>query len=253
MHHTSVEFAGTVQERAEGLKRQIQDILSLSPGHSKVHIIGHSMGGLDARYMITKLGMQDSVCSLTTIGTPHKGSSFADKGLELGGEEVLEKLDRYIHLEGFLNLTSLDAAKFNEEVEQSEADNGVFYQTYAAWEEERDRVFTPLQVPWQVIKDNEEGENDGLVSVTSQRWTPRLRGARGEKEVVQHDFPVYGDHFNEVGWWEVHQLSGKLGLMNLLKPWVLIKEILDDRSEYEEQIKGVYLSIAEDLRDNHND
>lgn len=54
---------------------------------SKVHIIAHSMGGLDARYVIAKLSDPDGVAysklvaSLTTISTPHRGSAFADKVL----------------------------------------------------------------------------------------------------------------------------------------------------------------------------
>ena len=44
----------------------------------KIHIIAHSMGGLDSRYMISKLGMADRVLSLTTISTPHHGSPIAD-------------------------------------------------------------------------------------------------------------------------------------------------------------------------------
>ncbi|HEX8335244.1 MAG TPA: hypothetical protein VF621_00860 [Pyrinomonadaceae bacterium] len=248
-HHTRVRFAGSLEQRAQDLKDQIEGYLSLSPGVSKVHIIAHSMGGLDARYMITELGMQDRVCSLTTIGTPHWGSSFADWGLEHRGEDVLRRLDRVIDLDGFLNLSSHNCREFNSERrEAAEADNEVFYQTYACWEEERDRVFTPLQLSWEIIKRREEGENDGLVSVTSQRWTDRLRGASGEKKVEQHDFPVFGDHFNEVGWWEAHQLSGKLGLRALLNPFNLVREVLEDRSAYEDAIKGTYLSIAEDLQ-----
>jgi len=37
----------------------------------KVHLFAHSMGGLDARHMITHLGMANRVRTLTTIGTPH--------------------------------------------------------------------------------------------------------------------------------------------------------------------------------------
>ena len=36
------------------------------------------MGGLDSRYMISKLDMADRVLSLTTLGTPHRGTAFAD-------------------------------------------------------------------------------------------------------------------------------------------------------------------------------
>jgi triacylglycerol lipase len=50
---------------------------------SKVHIIAHSMGGLDSRYLISKLGYGDRVASLTTISTPHRGSNIADVLLKL--------------------------------------------------------------------------------------------------------------------------------------------------------------------------
>ena len=247
VHHTTVGFAESVEERSADLKREVESVLALSPGHTKVHIIAHSMGGLDTRHMIVDLGMASSVCSLTTVGTPHLGSSFADWGREHRGEEALRRLEDVIDLNGFLNLTSADCVDFNARAEAFEADNEVFYQTYACWEEERERVFTPLELSWEVIKQREAGDNDGLVSVTSQQWTKLLRGTR-EKEVGQHDFPVFGDHLNEVGWWEAHQLSGKLRLPALLNPLAAVRSLIDDRREYENQIKGTYLSMAEDLQ-----
>lgn len=50
---------------------------------SKVHVIAHSMGGLDARYVISKLGYGDRVASLTTVSTPHRGSAIADVLLKI--------------------------------------------------------------------------------------------------------------------------------------------------------------------------
>ena len=245
VHHTRVGFAEGVEARAARLKAEVERVLALAGG-GMVHIVGHSMGGLDARRMIVDHGMEAHVCSLTTVGTPHWGSSFADWGVEHHGDEALRLLGEVIDLAGFLNLTGADCAAFNRRAEAAEADNGVFYQTYACWEEERARVFGPLQLSWDVIKQREEGDNDGLVSVTSQRWTGRLSGAR-EKEVGQHSFPVQGDHLNEVGWWDPRQLSGRLRLPALLDPLALGRSLVHDRREYENQIKGTYLSIAQDL------
>ena len=61
--------AGSVKERAQELK----DYLLSNPDVDgrKVHLFAHSMGGLDARHMITHLGMANRVRTLTTIGTPH--------------------------------------------------------------------------------------------------------------------------------------------------------------------------------------
>ncbi|TGK06838.1 lipase [Leptospira semungkisensis] len=47
-------------------------------GFSKVHILGHSQGGLDSRYAITNLGLSSKVSTLTTLNTPHRGSPIAD-------------------------------------------------------------------------------------------------------------------------------------------------------------------------------
>lgn len=61
--------------------RQLQD----QYGYKKFNIVGHSMGGLDMRYAISKLGISDSVSSLTTIATPHRGTSLAELVLTAPG------------------------------------------------------------------------------------------------------------------------------------------------------------------------
>ena len=43
-------------------------------GHDRVHIIGHSMGGLIGRYLVQRLGGDDQVHTLVTLGTPHSGT-----------------------------------------------------------------------------------------------------------------------------------------------------------------------------------
>jgi triacylglycerol lipase len=60
---------------------------------SKVHIIAHSMGGLDARYLISKLGYGDRVASLTTISTPHRGTAIADVLLKI----IPDDLDKAVN------------------------------------------------------------------------------------------------------------------------------------------------------------
>ena len=57
---------GSVENNAEQLKRFINNLRD-KYGYEKVNIIAHSTGGLDAKYMITKLDMEDAVASLTTF------------------------------------------------------------------------------------------------------------------------------------------------------------------------------------------
>jgi hypothetical protein len=46
-------------------------------GHDRVHVVGHSLGGLIARYYVQRRGGDRRVDSLVTLGTPHQGSVWA--------------------------------------------------------------------------------------------------------------------------------------------------------------------------------
>ena len=73
-----------VAKRAGQLGEQIASALgaggALDPAQ-KTHIIAHSMGGLDSRYLLSPANPAPNkprITSLTTIGTPHFGSPIAD-------------------------------------------------------------------------------------------------------------------------------------------------------------------------------
>jgi hypothetical protein len=46
-------------------------------GHDRVHVVGHSLGGLIARYHVQRQDGDRRVESLVTLGTPHRGSLLA--------------------------------------------------------------------------------------------------------------------------------------------------------------------------------
>jgi pimeloyl-ACP methyl ester carboxylesterase len=46
-------------------------------GHERVHVVGHSLGGLIARYHLQRQGGDRRMESLVTLGTPHQGSVLA--------------------------------------------------------------------------------------------------------------------------------------------------------------------------------
>jgi hypothetical protein len=46
-------------------------------GHERVHVVGHSLGGLIARYHVQRQGGDRRIESLVTLGTPHQGSLWA--------------------------------------------------------------------------------------------------------------------------------------------------------------------------------
>lgn len=236
VYQSQVSFAAPLAKRAEDLRDEVNKALSLK-NEQKVNIIAHSMGGLDARYMIANLGMAERVATLTTIGTPHLGTSFADWGIANEGDELIKALQNVLDLRGFEDLTTKACAAFNDSARNNEAKNGVVYQTYAASEEQA-TVFSPLQGSWKIIHDA-EGENDGLVPVTSQRWVAELVSDDGTtKTVKQKQFPVAADHLNEVGWWDLQELRNLHG-------WNL--SMLHAIGDYEKSIRDIYLNIAREL------
>lgn len=238
VYQSSVGFSAGVERRAADLKREIETFLATRSGVTKVHIIAHSMGGLDARHLIVNHQMANTIASLTTIGTPHLGTSFADWGFNNRGHFIIELLGNMIDLGGFADLTTAACRAFNQSAEPLEAANPVFYQTYRA-SENKNRIFAPLQSAWEII-NNAEGENDGLVSRASQAWKGELVGADGvRKQIPQHEFPVSADHLNEIGWWDLNQLQ----FTNLFNT-----NLFSEVKNYETKIKNVYLDIARFLQ-----
>lgn len=231
VYHTSVSFAADIETRAQDLTREINKILA-NTGHQKVHIIGHSMGGLDARHMIVNHNVAGKVASLTTIGTPHLGASVADWFMENGRwHKIFNTMGKVINLEGFKSLTTAACQQFNDFARDKEAFNSVIYQVYAS-AQKRELTFPLFQKTWQVTYD-QEGDNEGLVSVKSQKWEGRLMRKNGAgKTIEQHDFPMPADHVNQMGWWHWNGAHWNA-------------RILTEKKEFEMAIKNVYLKIAQ--------
>jgi pimeloyl-ACP methyl ester carboxylesterase len=53
------------------------DKLAADTGYERIHVIGHSLGGLIARYYVQRLGGDARVHTLVTLGTPHQGTELA--------------------------------------------------------------------------------------------------------------------------------------------------------------------------------
>ncbi|WP_338494366.1 alpha/beta fold hydrolase [Streptomyces sp. SJL17-4] len=61
---------------AELLGRRVDEIRART-GHAEVDIVGHSLGGLIARYYVQRLGGDSRVRTLAMLGTPHSGTTVA--------------------------------------------------------------------------------------------------------------------------------------------------------------------------------
>jgi triacylglycerol lipase len=75
VHVTSVSAFESAEARGEQLLAQVEYIVAAT-GARKVNLIGHSLGGLDARYVAAV--RPDLVASVTTVGSPHQGARMAD-------------------------------------------------------------------------------------------------------------------------------------------------------------------------------
>ncbi|MEU9185179.1 alpha/beta fold hydrolase [Streptomyces sp. NPDC048484] len=62
-----------IRAAAELLGRHIEEICERT-GRQEVDIVGHSLGGLIARYYVQRLGGDVRVRTLVTLGTPHAGT-----------------------------------------------------------------------------------------------------------------------------------------------------------------------------------
>ena len=214
VHHTNVDWAGSLATRAADLKREVDRVL-IDTEAEKVHIIGHSMGGLDARKMLWDHrhdAFEKRIASVTTLGTPHHGSPFADF-LSRGRPEDCEAFG--FGFEGVRDLTTTATAAFNSEVGGWEKTNGVRFRAYAG-SQALLNIFSPLKFAWLVIKAA-AGPNDGFVPVSSAKWN--------DDYFVE---PLLdADHLNLMGWWDLSEI------------WHGV-----NAPELEHRIQTLYLEIA---------
>jgi triacylglycerol lipase len=130
--------------------------------------VAHSMGGLDARYLITHLGMAGRVQSLTTIASPHRGTAFADWFTANFRHRLplLLAMEAFgLDVDGFHDCRPSACAAFNAATPDAP---GVAYFSYGASVPQA-RVNPVLRRPWTLLSGT-EGPNDGMVSVASARW-----------------------------------------------------------------------------------
>lgn len=207
--------------RGEQLLGEIDRIVD-EGGYDEVTIVGHSQGGLDARYVAHH--RPDDVAAVVTISTPHRGTLLADIALEIVDHDLSRELldaltqllGRPIYNEAGEETSVVDALQqfsdagieaFNDEVTNRE---GVYYASIAGrsggrsgenfcdrpsapefiakWHDERDPTEPFLEIPERILAGPRDTKypNDGLVRVGDARWGEFL-GC------------IPADHLDEVG------------------------------------------------------
>lgn len=173
---SNIDGIGPIESNASQLKKEVEEILT-KENVDKVNLIAHSKGGIDSRYMISSLNMEDKIASLTTLSTPHHGSKLSVKLLSL--PKFIKKIIAF-----FVNtfykifkdknpdivcvgkqLTDENMEKFNKENKNS---SKVYYQSYSS-SLSSNKMFI-LKVPHYVMKKIENDSTDGIVSINSSVW-----------------------------------------------------------------------------------
>lgn len=208
-------------ENALQVKKRVNEIIE-ETGSEKVNIIAHSKGGLESRYMITKLGMEDKVASLTTLASPHRGSALADTiFVFLERKNLMNKTMKFAKIyaqfigdkepniyQAGKELTIPYMFHFNKSVPNIPT---VYYQSFGG-------IVTENYPAWHIrvqhkLMAKAEGDNDCIVSKKSYQWG-------NFKEVVTSNDDFGVSHFDIVGMRfvsEVSSFDANYFLINIVK------------------------------------
>jgi triacylglycerol lipase len=179
-HAVRLPAVASVPERAKILV----DAIAALP-HERVDIIAHSLGGLDARYALAKLGLASRVRALVTIGTPHRGTPIADLATDgplALARKALAALGMPMDAADWLSTSAL--ARFNEEIRDVP---GVRYACVVGGIRNPSTPIPLAISPIHAYLRRVAGPNDGLVPMSSQYWGETLA-------------EIEADHWEQVGW-----------------------------------------------------
>jgi triacylglycerol lipase len=184
VHHVRLPSFGSVPDRAEELVRFIRAV-----GAKRVNVIAHSMGGLDVRYAIAKLGAADVIASLVTIGTPHHGTPLAELG-QIEPARMTRSLMKRLGLpsDSLDWLTPTRMTTFNAEIAD---DPRVRYASVVCRAGSGLWRRNPLLAPSHAYLRQRAGTNDGIVPASSQRWGRMI-------------CEIQADHWAQIGWFTLY-------------------------------------------------
>jgi len=185
---------GTIATRAQQLADGIRQRFPTGP----VHVVGHSMAGLDTRYLITRNlnGLAERIVSLSTISTPHAGTPLADflvapkpNVFDLGTHLLYETITEAMRVLGwdagaFADLTTVSAKKFNAENPDRQSTH---YFAYAGMGVDSFVLKPSHALLSAIARTPEEVQNDGTVTIASAMRTGLVEA------------PWRADHLAQVG------------------------------------------------------
>jgi len=180
---------GTVAKRADILAQQIGALF----GTEEVHLVAHSMGGLDARFLVShNPAVAARVRTIVTIATPHSGSPVAtllDRANPLNalpglGNAFLDGLRN--NLNAVDDLSEQGAALINEQCPDAPH---ICYLEIAGTGRDGPIPTSLLLAPTYLYVRAKAGVNDGVVPLSSaQRDRPLFASWAGDhNDLIGHD------------------------------------------------------------------
>lgn len=160
---------GPVATRAHHLARVVARL-----PYRRMVLVGHSMGGLDARYAASRLDPDRRISHVVTIGTPHHGTAIADWAMH--DTVWLSRLIRFVDRGALHDLTREGARRLDAAMpDRADVGYGALAGVYPAA-----RLTGTIRWFGEQL-DRDEGPNDGLVAVHSA-----LRGAAAITVAADH-------------------------------------------------------------------
>ncbi len=189
----AVNPIGSIETRANELAGKVLNDKKAGLG---MHVIAHSMGGLDTRQALaTNADFRRRIATLVTIGTPHRGSTVANVVVKAAAPLLLVvpgflKSTLHDNAGAIKELTTDFCAGFNERTKTIEAIGDVRYIEVAGDKSKTNAGFSFFELAARIGGLDDE-INDGVVAKSSA-----LRDLQGH--VHLDDWPV--DHVGEIGW-----------------------------------------------------
>ncbi len=171
----------TVRARTATWDNRLSHVLAETDA-DRLLLVAHSMGGLDARYLISKMDWHEVVDVLVTISTPHRGSAVASLVLDQPDllrewlTDVADWVGTHILEDGSANIRQALrelTPEYMQKTFNSEVPNhpDVEYWSYGCQAGKGTSVpIAPLFRYLNSYLYEREGVNDGIVSVKSARW-----------------------------------------------------------------------------------
>jgi triacylglycerol lipase len=174
---------GSLEARARVLSREIERLVP----EGRFHLIGHSMGGLDARLALSGTALAARCDSLTMLATPNHGSAVADyvmrhldEAAKRGGvvQALLNALGDDVRAVRDLTTESV-TGEFNRRVKDDPRVRYFSMGFYIPEPIERHSMVPFLWLVHRIVREESSGRgeppaNDGFVTTASARWGESL-------------------------------------------------------------------------------